>query len=69
MSIGKRLKKFFSVFFIFDVPEIPQNLCKNTIGMLNAGMTMNAVAIYIGCSTCTIQHLRQCFQATGRTED
>ena len=37
--------------------------------MLNAGMTINAVAMNIGCSTRAIRHLRQRFQATGRTED
>ena len=30
---------------------------------------MNAVAMNIGCSTRAIRHLRQRFQATGRTED
>ena len=33
------------------MPGIPQNLHENAIGMLNAGMTMNAVAMNIGCST------------------
>jgi transposase len=37
--------------------------------MFNAGMTMNAVAMNIGCSTRAIRHLRQRFQATGCTED
>ena len=37
--------------------------------MLNAGLTTNTVAMNIGCSTRTIRHLRQRFQATGRTED
>ena len=36
---------------------------------LNAGMTMNAVAMIIGYSTRAIRHLRQRFQATGRMED
>ena len=36
--------------------------------MLNAGMTMNAVAMNSECSTRPIRHLRQRFQATGRTE-
>ena len=35
--------------------------------MLNASMTMNAVAMNIGCSTRAIRHQR--FQATWRTED
>ena len=51
------------------MPRIPQNLREGTIGMLNAGMTMNAVAMDIGCSICAIRHLRQRFQATGHTED
>ena len=51
------------------MPRIPQNLCKRVIGMLNACMTMNAVAMNIGCSNCAIRHHRQHFQATGRTED
>ena len=37
--------------------------------MLNAGMTMNAVAMNIGCSTRAFRHHRQRFQAKGRTED
>ena len=67
----KTLKKkiFFSVFFIFDMPRIPQNLRERAIDMLNAGMTMNAVAMVIGCCTFVIRHLRQRFQATKRTED
>ena len=32
--------------------------------MLNFGMTINAVAMDIGCSTRAIRHLRQRFQAT-----
>ena len=32
------------------MPRIPQNLSKHAIGMLNAGMTMNAVAMKIGSS-------------------
>ena len=37
--------------------------------MLNAGMKMNADAMNIGCSTRAIRHIRQRFQAIGRTED
>ena len=51
------------------MPRIPQDLCKRAIGMLNAGMMMNAVAMNIGCSTRALRHCRQRFQATGRTED
>ena len=60
---------FFSVFFIFDMPRIPQNLRKRATGMLNAGVTMNAVAMNTGCPTRAVRHLRQRFQETGRTED
>ena len=68
MSIRKRrLKK--PVVFIFDMPRMPPNLREHAMGMLNAGMTVNAVAMSIGCSTRAIRHLRQRFQATGRTED
>ena len=35
----------------------------------NAGKTIHAVAMNIGCSTCAFRHPRQRFQATGRTED
>ena len=49
--------------------RLPQNLRERAIGILNAGMTMNAVAMNIGCSTRAIRHLMQRFQATGRTED
>ena len=52
---------------MFDMPRIPQNLRERAIGMLNAGMTMNAVPMNIGCSIRAIRHLRQRFQATGRT--
>ena len=60
---------FFSVFFTFDMPIIPQNLRERVICMLNAGIRMNAVAMNIGRSTFAIRHLRQHFQTTGRTED
>ena len=53
---------FFSVFFIFDMPRILQNLRERAIGMLNAGMTMNAVAMNTACSTRAIRLLRQRFQ-------
>ena len=51
------------------MPRSPQNLRERAIDMLNAGMTMNTVAMNIGCSTGTIRNLRQRFQATGRTVD
>ena len=51
------------------MPRIPQNLRERAIGMLNSGMTMNTVAMNIGCSTRAIRHLRQRFQAAERTED
>ena len=47
--------------------RIPQYF-HNIIGMLNAGMTMNTVAMNIGCSTRATRHRRQRFQATWRTE-
>ena len=31
------------------MPRIPQNLRQRAIGMLNVGMTMNAVSINTGC--------------------
>ena len=51
------------------MPRIPQNLRKSAIGMLNAGMMMNAVATNTGCSTRAIRHIWQRFKAIGRTED
>ena len=51
------------------MPRITQNLRECAFGMLNAGMTMNAVVMNIGCSTRAIRQLRQRFQATGRTKD
>ena len=39
------------------MPKIQQNLRESANGMLNAGMTMNAVAMNIGCSTLAIRHL------------
>ena len=51
------------------MPSIPQKLRDSAIGLLNTGMTMNAVAMNTGCSTRAIRHLRERFQATGRTED
>ena len=39
--------------------RIRQNLRERAIGMLKAGMTMNAVAMNIGCSIRAIRHLRQ----------
>ena len=33
------------------MPRIPQNLREHVIGMLNADMMMNAVAMNIRCST------------------
>ena len=38
------------------MPRIPQNLPERANDMLNAGMTMNAVALNIGCSTRAIRH-------------
>ena len=57
------------MFFIFDMPRNPPNLRERAIGMFIAGMAMNAVAMNIGYATRAIWHLRQRFQATGRTED
>ena len=37
--------------------------------MFHADMTMNAVAMNIGCSIRAIRHLKQRFPATGRMED
>ena len=51
------------------MPRIPLNVCERAIGMLKAGMTMNAVAMNIGSSARAIRHLWQRFHATGRTED
>ena len=48
------------------MPRIPQDLRERAIGILNADMTMDAVAMNIGCSTRAIRHLMQRFQATGR---
>ena len=47
MSIRKRLWKkiTFFTFLLFDMPRIPQNLRKHAIGMFNAGLTMNTVAM------------------------
>ena len=47
---------------MFDMPRIPQNLRERAFGMLNAGMTINAVAVNIACSSRAIRHPRQCFQ-------
>ena len=47
------------------MPRIPQILRKRTIGMLDAGMKMNAVSMNIGCSTPAIRHLKQRFQVQG----
>ena len=46
-----------------------QDLRERAIGMLNTGMTMNAVATNIVCSIRAIRHLRQRFQAIGHMED
>ena len=51
------------------MPRIQQNSRERAIGMLYAGMTMNAVGMNIGCSTRAIRNLRQRFKTTGRTED
>ena len=53
MSIRKddETKIPFLVFFIFDMPRIPQNLRERASGMPNAGIMMNAVATNIECST------------------
>ena len=47
------------------MPRIPQNLLEHATGMLNAGMMMNAVAMFNGCSICAIRHLRQRFHLVG----
>ena len=51
------------------MPRLWKNLRERAVGMLNAGMTMNAVAMNIGRPTRAIRHFRPRFQATGRTED
>ena len=51
------------------MPRIPKKILERVIGMPNVGMTTNAVAMNIGCSTRAIRHLMQRFQATGHTED
>ena len=53
-----KLKKvtFSPVFFIDDMPRILQNLRKRATDMLNAGMTMNAIAMHSGCSIRAIRH-------------
>ena len=56
----------FSLFLI--CPEFRKKLCECAIDMRNAGMTMNAVAINIGYSTCAVRYLRQRFQGTGHTD-
>jgi hypothetical protein len=59
---------FYQFFLIyFGNAKNSENLFERAIGMLNAGMTMNAVAMNIECSTHAIRHLRQRFHATGRT--
>ena len=65
----KKKKLFCQFYFIFDMPRILQNLREHAIGMLNAGMTMNVVAMNIGRSTRAIRHLKKLFQATWRTKD
>ena len=49
------------------MPRILQNLRERAIGLLNAGMAMNAVAMNIGCSTRAVRLLMH-FQATGPSE-
>ena len=41
----KKTVFFFQFFFIFDTPRIAQNLHEHAIEKLNAGMTMNTVAM------------------------
>ena len=50
------------------MPRILKKLRECAIAMLNASMTMNAVAMKFGCSTRAIRHPRQRFQATGRRD-
>ena len=47
------------------MPRIQQNLRERAIGMLNAVMTMNAVAMNIGCCTRAIPHLGNVFKQQG----
>ena len=67
----KTLKKMLVFQFSLSLIclELRKNLRERAIGKLHAGMTMNAVAMNIGCSTRAIRHLRQRLQATERTED
>ena len=51
------------------MPRIPQNLRERAIGMLNADMVMNVVAMNIGCSSHAIRDIRLHFQAKARTKD
>ena len=69
LKINKPLFQCVFFFQIFDMPRNPQNVLEHAIVMLNAGMTMNAVAMNNACSIPAIRHIRQRFQATGCTED
>ena len=44
------------------MPRSPQNLRERAIGMLNAVMTRNTVAMTIGCSTRAIRDLSNVFK-------
>ena len=61
MSIRKRRQKTRFFFFLFLICLEFRKMY--TIGMLNAGMTINAVAINTGYSTRAIRHLRQTFSS------
>jgi hypothetical protein len=61
-------KKMTLIYFvILGIPRILQYIRGRAISMLNAGMTMDDVAMNTGCPTDAIRHLRQHFQATWRT--
>ena len=51
------------------MPRIPQNLRERAIGILNAGITMNAFAMNIGFFYSCYSTPQAIFQTTGRTED
>jgi hypothetical protein len=67
MSIRKRRWFLFSIFFIFDMHRIPQNLANVSLACLML-MWRWMPSLWIFDAR-AIRYLRQCFQAIGRTED
>ena len=69
LSVKNENQKFSSLNAIFEMPRLSKENRERCVGMLQAGMSQNAVAATVGTSQKTISLLWRRFQTTGSTDD